>query len=80
MNLLALLSGLFEPISICVALAVVLVSRKPWIVPIAAAVSAVATEFAAIGPAFSYGFLFQAMASLVHATVIFWFRRAVFPR
>ncbi len=79
MNLLALLSPLFSPISMFVALAIVLTSRKRWIVPIAATFAAVATQFAAVGT-FDYGFLFRAIGSLVHAMVFFWIRGAVSPR
>lgn len=80
MNLLALFSGIFEPVSMIAAVAVVLISRSRWIIPVAATVAAVATEAMSAVPHLSYEFGFQLMSSLVHATVIFWIRDALFPR
>lgn len=76
-----LLASLLSPVRLIITLVVVLLSKRKWIIPVAAATSAVAVETLLTAQQetrdWGEGIVVGLLASLIYASVIYWIRGRV---
>lgn len=80
----ALLASLLSPIRLVITLFFVLLTKRKWIVPVAAVISAIAVESLLTASQYTRvwgeGLVIGLMASLIHAYAIYWVRVIIVRR